>query len=197
MDDAKVYRKIEGVGTGFFVPDDHDPIHIWGRYFAKRKDALAYSQGREGGRGRAIKLLHSKFQEQYEYVQLGGSDWMHSFHSSTAVGGPAAISAATLQGIGNAPMFNPLNASATVPGNSTGIVPSGLYLASQTGGSGQPVWSQLSTEELRTKCNENGLSCRGQNGGFLHRNTLIKQLGGGGRFQSLYSMNNPNQPTLH
>ena len=105
----------------------------------------------------------------------GSSDFMHSFYSSTAVGGPAAISAATLKGIGNAPMFNPLSATATVPGSSTGIVPTGLYLASQAGGA-----AGASTEQLRDLCNENGISCRGQKGGFLYRATLLKMLKQGG-----------------
>lgn len=128
--------------------------------------------------------------------QRGGSDFMHSFYSKAAVGGPAAISKATLAGIKNAPMFNPLSASATIPGNSTGIVPSGLYLASQTGGdcgcqqggcgcqSGgncgrkHSGLDKLPTEQLRDKCNQNGISCRGQKGGYKHRNTLIKELQG-------------------
>jgi len=121
------------------------------------------------------------------YKQKGGSsDFMHSFYSNTAVGGPAAISQATLAGINNAPMFNPLSSSATVPGVSTGIVPTGLYLASaQSGGgygcSGQQGGKQrggISTKKLRDTCNANGISCRTQNGGYKHRSTMIKQLGG-------------------
>jgi hypothetical protein len=98
----------------------------------------------------------------------GSSDFMHSFYSSTAVGGPAAISQATLAGIGNSPMFNPLSATATIPGPSTGITPTGLYLASQHGGA--PI------EQLRDACNDNNISCRGPNGGYLGRNTLVKKL---------------------
>lgn len=129
----------------------------------------------------------------------GSSDFMHSFYANTAVGGPAAISQATLAGIDQSPMFNPLSATATIPGNSTGIVPSGLYLSSaagQTGGScGQRqhggcgcsggarrqhggALDSLTTAELRTECNNNGISCRTQNGGYKTRSTMIRQLGG-------------------
>ena len=63
--------------------------------------------------------------------QRGGaaSDWVGSFYANTAVGGPAAISRATLEGIADAPMFNPLSGTATFPTNSTGIIPTGTYLA--------------------------------------------------------------------
>lgn len=117
--------------------------------------------------------------------QIGGSDFMHSFYASTAVGGPAAISKATLAGINQVPMFNPLSGNASIPGNSTGIVPSGLYLASQSGGSCGCSRSKkcqhgglnsLSTEQLRDLCNDSGISCRGQKGGYKRRSTLIKQL---------------------
>jgi len=121
----------------------------------------------------------------------GSSDFMHSFYSTTAIGGPAAISQATLQGINSAPMFNPLSMTATIPGNSTGIVPTGLYLAGvQTGGmcgikhqkgggcGCQSGGSPVSLEELRSACNAHGISCRGQNGGYLQRKTLIKKLKG-------------------
>lgn len=104
----------------------------------------------------------------------GASDFMHSFYSATAAGGPAAISKATLQGLANAPMFNPLSAGATIPGNSTGIVPSALYLASQLGG-GQMSEAEV-TVQLRDACNENGISCRGPKGGFLQNKTLVKKL---------------------
>lgn len=109
--------------------------------------------------------------------QKGGSSaFMNSFYSNTAVGGPAAISKATLAGINDAPMFNPLSHSATVPGNSTGIIPSGLYLAvSQTGGA---VLDKMSTPELRSTCNKCGISCRGQKGGYKRRDTMIKQIAG-------------------
>jgi hypothetical protein len=71
------------------------------------------------------------------YKQKGGSsDFMHSFYSNTVVGGPAAISQATLAGINDAPMFNPLSDSATIPGVSSGIVPTGLYLGSVQSGGG-------------------------------------------------------------
>lgn len=106
--------------------------------------------------------------------QEGGSDFMHSFYSSTAMGGPAAISAATLQGIGNSPMFNPLSATATIPGISTGIIPSGIFLA-QSGGD---ALDEVSTEGLRGICNGKGLSCRGPKGGYLQRNTLLKMIRG-------------------
>lgn len=116
--------------------------------------------------------------------QRGGSAYMQNFYANTVVGGPAAISQATLQGINNAPMFNPLSTTATVPGNSTGIVPSGLFLSglqplnetvgvSQSGGSP----SQISTAQLRTECNANGISCYTKSGNFKSRKTLLNQLG--------------------
>jgi hypothetical protein len=69
--------------------------------------------------------------------QLGGSsDYISTFYAAGAVGGPAAVSRATLRGIDNAPMFNPLSAKAVIPTlPATGIVPSGLYFSSMTGGS--------------------------------------------------------------
>ena len=141
----------------------------------------------------------------------GGSDFMHSFYSSTVAGGPAAISKALLSGINQAPMFNPLSASAVVPGVvSTGIVPSGLYLASLAGGGqtaggcpGDPIGKgaksssktptskktkapkdqvggggvgSMSTAQLRTKCNQHGISCMTAGGRYKSRNTMINQL---------------------
>ena len=128
--------------------------------------------------------------------QVGGSDFMHSFYASTVAGGPAAISKALLSGINQAPMFNPLNAAAVVPGGvSTGIVPSGLYLASLVGGGqrgggcpGDPIGPRarknqsdqkggsISTAELRTRCNEMGISCKTASGKYKSRETMIRQL---------------------
>ena len=110
--------------------------------------------------------------------KAGSSDFMHSFHANTVIGGPAAISQATLAGINQAPMFNPLSHTATIPGP-TGIVPSGIYLAtSQFGGNAKRMnqFGGWSKEELRETCNNNGISCRGENGGFKHKATLVKQL---------------------
>ena len=59
----------------------------------------------------------------------GSSDWSHSFHANTAIGGPAAISHHTLQHINQAPMFNPLSDNAIIPTQATGITPNCLYLA--------------------------------------------------------------------
>jgi hypothetical protein len=75
-------------------------------------------------------------------TQRGGaaSDWVGSFYANTAIGGPAAISRATLEGIADAPMFNPLSSTATFPTNSTGIIPTGTYLAFA---SGVPTASQV------------------------------------------------------
>jgi hypothetical protein len=73
---------------------------------------------------------------QNKPTQTGGaSSYMGLFYASGPVGGPGAISRATLSGIDNAPMFNPLSASATIPTlPSTGIVPNGAYLSNMTGG---------------------------------------------------------------
>ncbi len=120
-----------------------------------------------------------------KYVQQrgGGSAYMQNFYASTAVGGPAAISHATLQGINNAPMFHPLSSTAVVPGTSSGIVPTGLYLAGlqplsgaessviQSGG-GAPT-----TAQLRTECNAQGISCYTKGGNPKPRRTLLKELG--------------------
>lgn len=104
-------------------------------------------------------------------AQVGGfSDYMNSFYASGAVGGPGAISRFTLKGINNAPMFNPLSATAVIPTlPSTGIVPSESYLAHMKGGA-------ASLDSLREQCNEAGLSCRDNNGKFLTRTALVKLL---------------------
>jgi hypothetical protein len=60
--------------------------------------------------------------------QKGGSQYRQLFYAQTAVGGPAAISAATLSVIDQTPMFNPLQTDTVIPGP-TGIIPTGLYLA--------------------------------------------------------------------
>ena len=67
-----------------------------------------------------------------------GSDFVSSFYSSTNVNGIQAISAATLQGIDNAPMFHPLDPLAVVPTMpSTGIFPTGMQMA--LNGSDNPI----------------------------------------------------------
>jgi hypothetical protein len=148
-----------------------------------------------------------RIKNRYISYMRGGSDFMHSFYASTVAGGPPAISKALLSGINQAPMFNPLSASAVVPGVvSTGIVPSGLYLASLAGGGGQkaggcpgdPIGKAakttskapsskkakaskdqvggMSTAQLRTKCNQHGISCMTAGGRYKSRNTMINQL---------------------
>jgi hypothetical protein len=120
-------------------------------------------------------------------AQVGGfSDYMSSFYSSGAVGGPGAISRFTLSGINNAPMFNPLSSTAVVPTlPSTGIVPSEIYLANMKGGAAKrrPVTravgkasDSVSLDRLRAECNKAGLSCRYKNGKYLPRATLVKLL---------------------
>lgn len=113
--------------------------------------------------------------------QGGASNWMHSFHASTAVGGPAAISKFTLQNINNAPMFKPMSPSAQIPtAPSTGIVPNGRVLAMSGGGKHKQTGGALQNKtvsQLRTLCNKNGLSCRNkQTGGFLPKASLISKL---------------------
>ena len=113
--------------------------------------------------------------------QKGGSAYMQNFYANTALGGPAAISHATLQGINNAPMFNPLSSTAVVPGNSTGIVPSGLYLAGLTPLSGSEATNVVqsgggSTAQLRSRCNRKGISCYTNGGNLKSRQTMINQL---------------------
>ena len=73
----------------------------------------------------------------YKSAQIGGvSDFMGSFYAQGAVGGPGAITRATVSNINNAPMFQSLSDSAVIPTlPSTGIVPSEGYLAAaQIGG---------------------------------------------------------------
>ncbi len=68
----------------------------------------------------------------------GSSSYVGLFYASGPVGGPGAISRATLSGINNAPMFNPLSATATIPTlPSTGIIPNGAYLAGNMTGGGK------------------------------------------------------------
>lgn len=111
----------------------------------------------------------------------GDSQYLGSFYASTVQGGPAAISAATLAGINDAPMFHPLSTTATIPGVSSGIVPSGLYLAG-LGSAGASGAEQSgggrgrSIQSLRSLCNRHGMSCRTQRGGFVSRSALIQKL---------------------
>ena len=173
---------------------------------------------------RAAARLEEKKAQEKNYPKNGGkqrggsSDFMGLFYANTAVGGPAAISQATLQGINNAPMFNPLSTNSAVPGNSTGIVPTGTYLATHTGGGsrrqrgssrrqrgssccagGSANQRGASVADLRTECNNRGLSCRGPNGKYLPKAKLVKLLEQhGGAFNGLYAMAPPsNQPTFH
>jgi len=62
----------------------------------------------------------------------------------------------------------------------TVAVKNGQDLAVVTKNSAYEGWrlNELSTEQLRDECNANDISCRGQNGGFKRRSTMIKQLGG-------------------
>lgn len=103
----------------------------------KAKGGCATCGGMKGGRGVPQKGGKWAPQKGGSGVrQRGGaaSDWVGSFYANTAVGGPAAISRATLEGITDAPMFNPLSSTATFPTNSTGIIPTGTYLAFSSGG---------------------------------------------------------------
>lgn len=102
----------------------------------------------------------------------GGSDFAHSFYANTAIGGPAAISRATLQNIAKAPVFNPLSTNTVIPTIATGITPVGQYFAQSGGGQ----LSKLTVPELRTMCNEAGMSCRDSDGNFLPKRDLIEML---------------------
>jgi hypothetical protein len=111
-------------------------------------------------------------------IQRGGSAFMQNFYASTVVGGPAAISHVLLQGINQAPMFQPLSTTAVVPGTvaSSGIVPSGLYLAGmqpliQSGG-----MPPISTQELRDTCVKYGINPYTDSGKPKGRQTLLNQL---------------------
>jgi hypothetical protein len=79
---------------------------------------------------RAVKSKAAQAQAQ---TGGAGSDFVSSFYANTVDGGPAAISAYTLQGIDNAPMFHPLDPSAVIPTMpSTGIFPTGLVMATES-----------------------------------------------------------------
>jgi len=119
--------------------------------------------------------------------QKGGSagTWGSSFYANTAVGGPAAISRATLAHIDNALMFKPFSKTAVIPtGPSTGIVPTGQYLAGMQLGGGKHQnqkggLSKKTVPELRTLCNDNGISCR-RAGKYLAKAQLVQKLQKGG-----------------
>ena len=106
---------------------------------------------------------------------------MNSFYARTAIGGPAAISRSTLQGINNAPMFKPMSPTAQIPTlPSTGIVPNGRVLAMTGGGYGYQHGGgleKMSVKQLRTLCNQHGMSCRNKKtGAFLSKASLVRKL---------------------
>lgn len=59
----------------------------------------------------------------------GGSDWSESFYSYFM--SPAELSRYTLLYIDQAPMFHPLQFGTVFPTGTTGIIPTGVYLANQ------------------------------------------------------------------
>lgn len=146
--------------------------------------------------------------------QKGGSagTWGASFYANTAVGGPAAITKATLAHIDNAVMFKPFANGAVIPtGPSTGIIPTGQYLAGMPpahipqsgGGKVRGGLSGKTVPELRDLCNSNGLSCK-RGGKFLTKTQMVQKLQRsgcgqkGGKFMGLESM--PplgNAPSFH
>ena len=84
----------------------------------------------------AAKQLHQTVEglstQKPRRDQSGGasSDFLGSFYANTVVGGPAAISTFTLNGLSASPMFNPLSMTATFPTMpSTGIVPTGMVMS--------------------------------------------------------------------
>ncbi len=112
--------------------------------------------------------------------QIGGiSDFLHFNYARTAVGGPAAISNATLAVIENTPMFNPFQNNTVIPGSS-GIVPSGSYIA--IGGDGSSPkgkflnLGKMKAANLRSLCNELKMTCRLPNGRYLPKSILITKI---------------------
>ena len=99
------------------------------------------------------------------------SDFLSSFYASSAVGGPAAISRATLSGLSNSPMFNPLSATSVIPTGSLGIIPSGTYLASIGGGKSK---KQPKVADLRKKCVAMGKPVCDSKGKLLSKEKLLK-----------------------
>lgn len=148
--------------------------------------------------------------------QKGGaaSDYGSLFYANTAVGGPAAITKATLQYIDKAPMFHPLSKNVVIPTGTTGIIPDGLYLA-QVGAGGEKKKRSVSPKphvvlsphkmtvaQLRNYCHEHGISIK-VGSALAPKSVLIarmmaarqKQQQQGGAFTSLHApaeyANNP------
>lgn len=95
-----------------------------------------------------------------------GSQYVGDFYAQTAVGGPRAISYATLKYIDNSPMFNPLADNTVMPTTTSGIIPTGLYLANvpdqsnvKQEGSGRrkKLLEMVSTEKLMKMANKYGV----------------------------------------
>ena len=68
----------------------------------------------------------NKGQGNYDQ-QGGGSDWSQSFYAYFM--SPAELSRYTLKHIDQAPMFNPLEFGTVMPTGTSGITPTGIYLA--------------------------------------------------------------------
>ena len=78
-----------------------------------------------------LKLFDSKkHQKRKNYFnQSGGSsDYVNSFHAW--IGNNASLTATSLKGINNTPLFNPFNPQARFATETTGIIPVGQYYMS-------------------------------------------------------------------
>jgi len=108
-----------------------------------------------------------------------GSQYMGDFYAQTAVGGPRAISYATLKYIDNSPMFNPLATDTVFPTTSTGIIPTGIYLAnapnekvkSEMHGGSRKLLETVSQEKLLHLANKYNVSSE-----YLERDQLISAI---------------------
>jgi len=66
-------------------------------------------------------------QKKQRKQQKGGSDWAQSFYSYYM--SPAELSRYTLKRIDESPMFNPLEFNTVIPTGTSGIIPTGVFLA--------------------------------------------------------------------
>src|SRR3990167_3372720 len=115
-------------------------------------------------------MPNRKHKHSHSHHQKGGAstDYASLFYAQTAIGGPAAISRSTLKYIDRTPMFNPLESNTIIPGSS-GIIPTGLFLAqspaeqvaflqNQSGGAERDTLKSKSLTDLRRMLKNSGVN---------------------------------------